>query len=579
MGASWQLLRLRRLESASREHSAYLPLFGVVLIVIAYLVIPPVIFTIETSLREETGFEVGGFTLKNYSSILSTPNTLQLLFNSVRFALGSSVVALVLGTLLAWIVERTNTPFRGFVYITAFISFAIPGIIKVIGWILLLGPRAGLINTWLMQLLGLEQAPFDIFSMAGMILTESVLWTPIVFLLMAVPFRSMDPSLEEASSISGAGRWKTFSKITFQLALPSVLSVLLITFIRAIESFEIPALVGIPGGITVLTTEIYLKVRGGGLLPSYADASAYAVLLIVVVSVLLYFYSRATRDAYKFQTITGKGFRPTIIDLGAWRYLTGLLILLVPAFLILPLGALLWASLLPYYAAPSLNALSSVSLENYFAAFNNTNVQNSFRNSLFIGLVSASASVFLTAVTAWLVIRTKIRGRWILDNLATLPLALPGIVMGLAVLRTYLTIPIAVYGTVWILILAFVARYIPYGMRYCYSGLLQIHQDLEEVSQASGASWWTTFRKVVLPLLAPALFGGWVFIFLICIRELSMAIILYGPRSQVIATTIWELYENGQITELSAFSIVIVFVVVVIAVALHRFSQRYGVHV
>jgi iron(III) transport system permease protein len=561
------------------EHGSHVPLFVVVFLVLIYLVIPPLIFTVETSLREETGFEVGGLTLKNYGSILSTPNTIDLIFNSVRFALGSAAVALFLGTLLAWIVERTNTPLRGIVYITAFISFAVPGIIKVVGWILLLGPRAGLINVWLMDLFHLEAAPFNIFSMSGMILIESVLWAPTVFLLMAVPFRSMDPSLEEASSISGASRWKTFFNITFKLAIPSILSVLLITFVRAIESFEIPALIGIPGGITVLTTEIYLKIRGGGLLPSYGDASAYAVLLIAVVSILLYFYSRATGESYKFQTITGKGFRPRIIDLGPWRCLTGALILLLPALLVLPLGALLWASLLPYYEAPSVKLLSSLSLANYVAAFNNTNVQHSFRNSLFIALISASASVFLTAVTAWLVVRTKIRGRWILDNLATLPLALPGIVMGLAVLRTYLTIPIPVYGTVWILILAFVARYLPYGMRYCYSGLLQIHQDLEEVSQVSGASWWATFRKVVLPLLAPALFGGWVFIFLICIRELSMAIILYGPRSQVIATTIWELYENGQITELSAFSIVIVFIVVVIAVGFHRFSQRYGIHV
>ena len=577
--ASSRLISTSKLQSTIWEHGSHLPLFFIVLIVLAYLVLPPIFFTVETSLREETGFEIGGLTLKNYASILSTPNTIDLLANSVRFALGSAAVALILGTLLAWIVERTNTPFRGIVYITAFVSFAVPGIIKVVGWILLLGPRAGLINTWLMDLFGLKQAPFNIFSMSGMILTESALWTPTVFLLMAVPFRSMDPSLEEASSISGASRWKTFFNITLKLAIPSILSVLLITFVRAIESFEIPALVGIPGGITVLTTEIYLKIRGGGLLPSYGDASAYAVLLIVLVSFLLYFYSRTTRETYRFQVITGKGFRPRIVDLGAWRYLAAALILLLPALLVLPLAALLWASFLPYYAAPSVHMLSSLTLENYVLAFNNTNVQHSFRNSLFIGLISASASVFLTAVTAWLVIRTKIRGRWLLDNLASLPLALPGIVMGLAVLRTYLTIPIPVYGTVWILILAFVTRYIPYGMRYCYSGLLQIHQDLEEVSHASGAGWWTTFRKVVLPLLAPALFGGWVFIFLICIRELSMAIILYGPRSQVIATTIWELYENGQITELSAFSIVIVFIVVVIAIGCHRFSRRYGVQV
>ena len=244
-------------------------LFIAVLVILVYLIVPPLFFTVKSSLYVEKGFEPARFSLKNYSDLFSMQGTSAMLRNSLWFAIGSSLIALLLGSLLAWIVERTNTPFRKLAYLSAFTSFAIPGIIKVIGWILLLGPQAGLINVWLKDLFGLERSPFNIFTMTGMIFVEGVVWTPVVFLFMAAPFRSMDPSLEESASMSGAGLVKTFYHITFKLALPSVLSVLLLTFVMAIEAFEIPALIGIPGAIIVLTTEIYLKLRTG-LLPQYA---------------------------------------------------------------------------------------------------------------------------------------------------------------------------------------------------------------------------------------------------------------------------------------------------------------------
>lgn len=553
-------------------------LFVAVLAILGYLVIPPLFFTIQSSFYVAKGFEPPSLSLKNYKDLLSTPGTGSLLLNSLWFAVGSSVVALVIGTLLAWIVERTNTSFKNLAYLSAFTSFAIPGIIKVIGWILLLGPENGLINVWLRDLLGLQKSLFNIFTMTGMIFVEGVLWTPVVFLFMAAPFRSMDPSLEESAYMSGAGIAKSFYHITLKLGLPSVLSVLLLTFVRAVEAFEIPALVGIPGGIMVLTTEIYLKLKTG-LLPQYGPASAYGVVLIFFVSIGLYLYSNATRQAQKFYTITGKGFRPRLIDVGKWRYFTVALIFVLPILLVLPILVLLWSSVLPYYVKPSAEALSAITLANYSSAFQSTNVVGALKNSLFISVVSATATMLLTSITAWLIIRTNIRGKWILDHLASFTLSFPSVVLGVALLLTYLKLPVPIYGTIWILVVAYITRYIPYGIRYCSPGLLQINKELEESAQMSGAPWGVVFRKIVIPLMMPSLFAGWIYIFLLSVRELTVALMLYSPGSQVISVIIFEMWDFGKTGELAAFSVSICLILVTLAVIFHRLSRRYGLQI
>jgi iron(III) transport system permease protein len=552
-------------------------LFVGVMAVLVYLVIPPLVFVVQTSFLSLRGFETQGLSLRNYVTVLSAPDMPRLVVNSLTFAIGSSIVGLILGTSLAWLVERTNTPFRRVSYLAAFISIAVPGIIKVVGWILLLGPRNGLLNVWLGKLFGADAPIFNIFSMPGMVLVEGILWTPVVFLLMAVPFRSMDPALEEASSIAGAGHWRTFYYVTFKLATPSVLSVLLLTFIRSMEAFEIPALIGIPSRVMVFTTEIYLKSRRG-FPPNYGEASAYSVILMLLVALGIFLYSRATRVAQQFYTITGRGFRPKLIDLGRWRYFTGALILLLPLLIILPIAILLWASIVPVYTQPSLQSLALLTLQNYFGAFENSNVQNAVRNTLIIALISATFTMLITAVAAWLIVRTRLPHRWALDMLASFTLVFPGVVLGVALIRTYLILPIPIYGTIWILIIAYLTRFVSYGMRYSLPGILQIHQELEESSMASGASWSATFRRIVVPLMMPALFGGWIWVFLISVRELSIAVMLSGPRSQVISVALFELWEDGQLTEMAAFAMVVTAGVTALATLFHRVSQHYGVH-
>ena len=575
-GSSRSFLDILRPSKSGRDYPLWL--FIPCALALVYLVVPPLVFIIYTSFVPSMDSGIIGLTFHNFFNIFeSLAQFKTLVWNSLVFSVGSAFWALLFGTVMAWLAERTNAPFRMVTYVAAFVSFAVPGLIKVIGWILLLGPEAGFINLSVKWLTGYGPI-FDIFSMSGMVLVEGFLWTPIVFLLMATPFRSMDPSLEEAAVVAGSTDWQVFWKVTFPMATPSVLSVLILTFIRSLEAFEIPALVGLPAGIEVMTTQIYLELSEG-YIPEYGNASAYSVLLIGVVGLCLWPYYRVTQHAHRFTTITGKGFQPRRKELGRWRWLGGLALLGLPALQLLPLTALIWASFMPYLIVPSWEALSLFTLNNYVEAFSDDKILRSIMNNLTISVVSATACVGVAFITAWLVTRSAIKWRWSLDRLTMIPLVFPGIVMGVAVLQTYLTVPIPVYGTIWIMVIAFAARYLPYAMRFSHAGLIGIHKELEESATTSGASWGNIARKIMIPLMMPALFAGWIYIFLITIRELSVALLLYSPGSEVISVVIWELWENGAVGTLSAFALGISAGTVLIASGFYKLSRRHGLDV
>jgi iron(III) transport system permease protein len=326
----------------------------------------------------------------------------------------------------------------------------------------------------------------------------------------------------------------------------------------------------------VLTTSIYIDAQK--LPPQYGSAGAFSVLLMLVVAGTLYGYFRITREGERFQTVTGKGYRPTIFRLGRWRFLAAsVLVIYAAVLLVLPFLIILWASLLPFYIQPSLEGIARFTLKNYVTALDFPKITDSIKNSILLGLGSASAVMVLTLVASWLLVRTRMRGRWLLDLLTTLPLLFPGIVMGLAILRFYLFVPIPVYGTLWILLIAFVTRYIPYGIRYTHSGLLQLHKELEEAAYTAGASWSNCMRRIILPLITPSFLGGWVFIFLLSAKELSMSVLLVSPQTPVVSVAIFELWENAQVGELAAFGVLWTGILVSIAVAYYFFARRYGI--
>jgi iron(III) transport system permease protein len=551
-------------------------LLACVSIVTAYLVLPPLYSVVQTSLfTTKMSGELDQFTLKYYSDLLLQAGLIGPLMNTVYFALGSGFLATLIGGSIAWIVTRTDAPLRGLGYFTAFASFGTPFILYTIGWLLVLG-KAGPVNFWLRTLFDQSGAVVNVYSLWGMVFVESLLWSPLVFLMLTASFRSMDPSLEEASSVCGAGLWHTLRRISLRLMLPALFAVVLLVFIRAFESFEIPALIGLPGDVRVLTTSIFLDAER--MPPSYGSAGAFSVLLMLIVAAALYCYFRVTREASKYHTITGKGYRPRLIALGRWRYVATLAVLLYTLLLlVVPFMIVLWASLLPFYMQPSFEALSKLTLRNYNTAVHFDKITLAVRNSLILGVASASVVMALTSLASWLLVRSRVRGRWLLDLLTTFPLLFPGIVMGLAILRFYLIVPVPVYGTLWILLIAFVTRYVPYGIRYTHAGLLQLHKELEEAAYASGASWFNCMRRITFPLLTPSLLGGWVFVFLISAKELSMSILLVSPSTPVVSVAIFDLWENGQVGELAAFGILWTAILVSVAVAYYFFARRYGV--
>lgn len=545
-------------------------------LITAYLVLPPLYSVIQTSLftTKLTG-EIDEFTFRYYQNLLSELRVVGPLLNTFYFSIGSALLATLVGGSIAWIVVRTDTPLRGLGYFTAFASFGTPFILYTIGWLLLLG-RAGPVNYWLKTLLDQTGPVINIYSLFGMIFIESLLWSPFVFLMLAAAFRSMDPSLEEASSVCGARVWQTMRRVSLRLMLPAFFSVVLLIFIRSFESFEIPALVGLPGDVRVLTTSIYIDAQK--LPPQYGSAGAFSVLLMLVVAGTLYLYFRVTRESDRFHTVTGKGYRPALVHLGGWRYVTAsALVIYSVVLLVLPFLIILWASLLPFYIQPSVEAISKFTVKNYITALHFPKITDAIKNSVLLGLGSASFVMVLTMLASWLLVRTRMRGRWLLDILTTMPLLFPGIVMGLAILRFYLFVPIPVYGTLWILLIAFVTRYIPYGIRYTHSGLLQLHKELEEASYVSGASWFSSMRRIVLPLITPSFLGGWIFIFLLSAKELSMSVLLVSPQTPVVSVAIFELWENAQVGELAAFGVIWTAILVSVAVVYYFFARRYGI--
>ncbi len=565
-----------------RAYGARVSLLGVLSVllgvVLAYLMLPPLIVLVQNSvITTNLRGEVVEVTLRHYQRVLLNGALVLPLANTLVFALSSCVLAVLVGGALAWIVERTNTPFRGLGYLAAFVSFAIPYILYTIAWLLLLG-KAGPVNAVLMALTGSSQPVLNVYSLWGMALVEGFLWSPLVFLMLSAVFRAMDPALEEAALMSGAGVWRTAAQISFRLALPGLLAVVLLVFVRSVEAFDIPALVGLPNGVQVLTTQVYLDTKRNP--PDYGEASAFGLVLILAVFGLLYYYNRLTRDSQRFQTVTGKGYRPRVADLGRWRYLTGALVL-VYFFLVMlmPLLMMAWASVMPFYTAPSTDALRLMTAKNYGTILAYPSFVEAMRNTVVLGLGAASVVMLLMAVAAWISVRGQSRLRWLLDPLVSLPLVFPGIVLGLAILRLYLIVPLPIYATLWILLIAYATRYMPYGMRYCQAGLIQIHRELEEAAYASGASWWDAFRRVLLPLLSPAFWAGWIFVFLLSAKELSMSVLLAGPQSQVVSVMMFDLWNNGQVVEVAAFGVIWTAVLSVTAVAFFILARRYGLRI
>lgn len=547
---------------------------------LVYQIVVPLVFLVwgsfKTSRPTDAEYLSFKFTLQNYTTALGGAEFWHAMGNTVVYAVGSTILAAVIGVGLAIVVARTDAPGRGIISTLAYVRIIIPGLLTAIAWVFLGSPTIGILNGICKTLFGLTEAPFNVYSMTGMIIVQGLDTFPLIYLTVLAALRSMDPSLEEAAFTAGKSLFYTFRRITLPMIQPAIIASSILVFIFNIESFEVPLVLGLPIRTFVLSTEIFFK---STYVPTdYGAAGAYGVLLLAVAFAGVYLYQHMTRRAYAYVTVSGKAFRPRIIHLGVWRWPVALAAQLVVFIaVVMPTLVLLWASFQRFFQQPSWRALSNASFANYTQVLDNSTVLSGLKNSFILGIGSATALVLIVAMISWLVYRTKVPGRRTLDFLALVPQAVPSVLFGVAMLWLYLVVPLPVYGTLWVILLAYLTRYMPHTMRIISVGMLQFHPELEEAAYACGASWGRMFRRILLPLLRPVLVAAWIWVMIHAFRELPVSAILSGPDTRTVGVAIYSIWTEGSFGLISAFAVMIITVLIVVSYGAELLGRRFGV--
>jgi iron(III) transport system permease protein len=544
-----------------------------VAVLLAYLGLFPTAMLLYGSVSTAELGQTGHLTLANYVAAYTDPETFSLLVDSFVFAFGASLISLALALTLAWITVRTNAPFRGIFELTAIVPNIFPPVLIAIAWTLLLSPSVGMINAVLKSAFHLSQAPFDIYSMPGLIFVEGLILTPLAFLIISAALRGMDPALEESARTLGSGQFRILRTVTFPLMRPAILAAATLNFVRALESFETPAIIALPAHIEVFTTKIYREALAA-YPPNYNLAATYGVSLLAIALVFVYLYRRFTSRVETFATVTGKGYRPHTIDLGRWKLpASAAALVILTLMVILPVTMLFFTSVLPYYQVPTLESLHQLTLKHYAYIFENDRVYRAMGNSLFLAVAGASVAMLLAALTAYITVKTRVRGRGLLEGMTFLPWAFPGTALAIGLLWGYVNLPLPIYGTIWILMIAYVTRFLPYGLRAVTSTIVQIHKELEEASRACGGGFGTTFRRILLPLMRPGLIAGWILLATIFMREFSLSLFLYSPDSEPVGPLLYFLWLDGLTGPLGALGMLVSVVSAGLVVVARRYSR------
>jgi iron(III) transport system permease protein len=539
-----------------------------------YLVMAPLLALLATAFRGPTDllpFEPGArWTFANLYDVYVGTNLLtKVLPNTAIFVGGSVMVTFLTAFTLSWLIERTDLPWRTAIFTAILFPLLVPGIVIAFAWTLLFAPNAGWVNAALRFVLGMDgTGPLDIFSMPGLILCQGIASVPFVFLLLGAAMRTMNPALEEASSASGARPFTTFFRVTLPVLRPGVLAPLILATLVALEQFEMPLIIGFPARISVFSTRLYFDLNPEDELPAYGKAAATALLFLTAAIVLLLVYNHLIRRAERFVTVTGKGYRPTRYRLGRWRtpalLFVGLYLLIAA---ILPAIVLVWTS----FSGGSNDALS---LGAYRTLLADNRFWPAVRNTFVVAGLSAGLITLIGALLAWQILRLRFPGRAVLDVVSFMSIGIPAVITGFAVMILHLTVPIGLYGTIWILILAYSYR-LAVSTRLSRAALIQIHPELEEASFASGGRWLDTIGRVVLPLMAPSLMASFLLLFIVGFREFTIPMILQSEDNWVLSVMLWKLQSDRQTAQAAAVgTMILLFVAPVIFVLRRQLLSR-----
>lgn len=529
------------------------------LLLLTFLVIYPLLMLVFGALSDSNpvidGFGKFKPSAKHFLEVLGNENVHLAFFNALAACGGGTILAVVIGLAFSWIVVRTNTPFRGFIAGASLVPLFVPPLVAGVAWGILGSPKTGLLNTAL-KWMNIDFR-FDFYSMSGLIIVFGMYYAPYVYMFTASALKNMDPSLEEASEVAGASAFTTIFTVTFPLSAPAILAGSLLSFVVMLGIYGVPAALGAPANINVLTTYIFQLTAWSP--PLYNTAAAVAILLMVVTAILVWAQQRIL-SGRSFATVAGKAFRPRSLNLGKWRWFTfGLALTYLMIVVVLPTLALVIAAFRKFMFFKDFDALFDMrqySWAHFNSVFDNPLTMLSIWNTLKVGVLTAVIGGVLAFAIGYTVFRTQVAGRKSIDLLSTVPVAIPGLVIGVAYLWAWIGLPGGLYGTIWILALAFVARFIPDTVKALSTSFLQIHKELEEAAWICGRGLLGTIRTVVLPLARPGVVASMTLLFVLAIRELGSSLFLYTSDTTVMAVLLLDYYEGGNTGKTAAFSLV-----------------------
>jgi len=537
------------------------------IVIVGFLTLCPVIMLLLGSFSQDF-VSFGQFTTVKYVEAYTDPDFAAILWNTVIFTGGAATVATLLALFLAYVNTRTDLPYKFIFKIIAIVPMMIPHILFSVSWVLLLNPSNGTLNRLIMDLFGLKEALFDIYTLPGMILVEGLLDLPIAYLIIAPAMSAFDVSLEESSKVCGASNLRTLMKVTLPVLRPAILASAILVIVRSLASFAVPSVIGMPGRIYVLSTHIYRNIATG-FAADFGKAAAIGMSALAASITLIYVYRYLTSESGKFVTISSRGFKPTLIKLKKAKYPLFVIVgVLSFVLILLPVIVLFYTSMLPYSMVPSAKAFSMMSWKNWIEVLKDPISLLSLKNSLFLGVVGATIGTTLSIFVSYVIVKIRSTASGVLESLSFLSFSFPGIVIGVGFMWFFVRTPI--YGTLTALLIGYIATYLPYGIRPISSAFVQIHSNLEESSRVCGAGPFYTMRRIAVPLLIPGIVSGWILMASMFLRELTLSVVLSRPGTEVLAVQILHFAEDGMWGKLSALGIVMIFIssLLVIAAAL-----------
>lgn len=540
----------------------------VVLLVVGFLVLLPLTFLVGESFNtgDALAFPPESYGIQNYLDIFE--EDLNVLTNTVAIAVMATLMAIVIGFTLAWILTRTNVKGRAALERLMELPYYMTPLVGALAWGVLTSPKSGFFNQ-LFHLFGGTGDLFNIYSMFGIAWIMALFEGTVAFVMIAASMKSMDPALEESARVMGAGKLRTALTVTLPLVMPGVLGATLFVFAEMLGSFAAALVIGIPARIYVITTAIWDSTLSYP--PAYGRAAAMGLALFVVMFGMLSFYRWVVRRG-SYATITGKAFRPRPMDMGGLSWLLfGVCALYIFLAVVLPIAALLFTSLQRF--ATVILSQAQFTFGNYQQAFSLGPVREAMANSLTLGFGVASVGVVVMALLVWIIYRSQLVGRGYVEYLVMFPQAVPRMVFGLALLWAWLNMPIPIYGTLWLLALAYFTVMLPLGVRTLAGVVLQIDKSLEECARVCGAGWGYQMRTITLPLLKPGILAAWLLIFMACVRELGVSVFLMGPNAKVIAPSIVAAWQSSGTELTAAMALIQTFTVIVALVILYRLTR------